>query len=45
MAGRMGGKRCKVLNLKVLRLIPKENVIVLKGAIPGARGSYVILEK
>ena len=45
MAGQMGNKRVKVLNLKVLRVIPEKNLIVLRGAIPGAKGGYVVLQK
>jgi len=44
MAGRMGGDKVKVLNLKVLKVIPENNLIIVKGSIPGAKGSYVILE-
>ncbi|WP_345369570.1 50S ribosomal protein L3 [Algivirga pacifica] len=45
MAGRMGGKRVKVQNLKVLKLYPEENLVLVSGAIPGAKNSYVIIEK
>ena len=45
MAGRMGGERVKVLNLKVVKIIPEKNLLVVKGAIPGAKGSYVLVEK
>jgi len=45
MAGRMGGERVKVLNLKVVKIIPGKNLLVVKGAIPGAKGSYVLVEK
>jgi len=45
MAGRMGGNRVKMLNLKVLKVMPEKNVILVKGSVPGAKGSYVILEK
>ncbi|MEQ9426389.1 MAG: 50S ribosomal protein L3 [Cyclobacteriaceae bacterium] len=45
MAGRMGGDRVKVLNLKVMKVMPEKNVIVVSGSIPGAKNSYVILEK
>ena len=45
MAGRTGGKRVKVTNLEVLKVFPEENLIVVKGAIPGHKGSYVIIEK
>ena len=44
MAGHMGNERVKVENLQVLKLIPESNLIVVKGSVPGARGSYVILE-
>ena len=45
MSGQMGNKYVKVLNLKVLRILPDKNLIVLKGAVPGANGSYVVLQK
>ncbi len=45
MAGRTGGNRVKVLNLKVLKVMPEKNVILVKGSVPGAKGSYLILEK
>ena len=45
MSGQMGNKYVKVMNLKVLRILSEKNVIVLKGAVPGANGSYVVLQK
>ena len=45
MGGRMGGDKVKVMNLKILKLIPENNLIVVKGAIPGAKGSFVFIEK
>ena len=45
MAGRMGGERVKVQNLKVLKVIPEKNLILVSGSIPGAINSYVIIEK
>ncbi|MCB0587083.1 MAG: 50S ribosomal protein L3 [Phaeodactylibacter sp.] len=45
MAGRTGGSRVKVKNLEVLRIFPDKNLILVKGAIPGHKGSFVILEK
>jgi len=45
MAGRTGGDRVKVLNLKVLKIYPEKNLILVSGAIPGAKNSFVILEK
>ena len=44
MAGHMGNERVKVENLQVLKLIPESNLIVVKGSVPGAKGSYVIME-
>lgn len=45
MAGRTGGDNIKVENLKVLKVIPESNLLVVRGAIPGAKGGYVILSK
>jgi large subunit ribosomal protein L3 len=44
MAGRMGGKRVVTLNLKVVKVIAEQNIILIKGSVPGAIGSYVIIE-
>ena len=44
MAGHMGNERVKVFNLKVVKVIPEHNLLVVKGSVPGAKGSYVILE-
>ena len=45
MAGRMGGNRVTVQNLKVLRVLPDQNLLVISGSIPGAKNSFVIIEK
>jgi large subunit ribosomal protein L3 len=45
MAGRMGGDRVKVLNLKVLKVYADKNLLLVSGCIPGANNSFVILEK
>lgn len=45
MAGRDGGTRVKVKNLRVVKVFAEQNLILVKGAIPGHKGSYVILEK
>jgi large subunit ribosomal protein L3 len=45
MAGRTGGDRVKVQNLRVLRVMPEQNLIVVSGSIPGATNSYITLEK
>lgn len=44
LAGRMGGERVKVLNLKVIKVIPENNLVLVKGSIPGAKGSYVVID-
>ncbi|MEL6697608.1 MAG: 50S ribosomal protein L3 [Bacteroidota bacterium] len=45
MAGRTGGARTTVQNLKILKVIPEKNLLVISGSIPGHKGSYVIIEK
>ena len=45
LPGQTGGNQVKVLNLKVLKVIPENNLILVKGSIPGAKGSYLIIEK
>ena len=45
MGGRMGGDRITVENLEVLKVIPENNLLLVKGSIPGTKGSYVIIEK
>ena len=44
MAGRMGGDQVQIQNLRVLKVIPENNLLIVKGSVPGAKGSYVILE-
>jgi large subunit ribosomal protein L3 len=44
LPGRTGGEQVKVLNLKILKLIPENNLILVKGSIPGAKGSYLLIE-
>ena len=44
MAGHMGGDRVKVFNLQIIKVIPENNLLVVKGSVPGAKGSYLILE-
>ena len=45
MGGQTGGDRITVQNLEVLKVIPENNLLLVKGSIPGAKGSYVIIEK
>lgn len=44
-AGRMGGARVTIRNLKVVKVDPENNLLVVRGAIPGAPGGYVIVRK
>jgi len=45
MAGRTGGGRTKVLNLRVVKIYPEDDLILVSGPIPGPKNSTVILEK
>ena len=45
MAGRTGGDRVKVLNLKVMKIDAENNLLLVKGSVPGSKGSYIIVEK
>lgn len=44
LAGRMGGDKVKIINLRVMKIVPENNLVIVKGSVPGANGSYVILE-
>ena len=44
-AGRMGGGRVTIRNLKVLRVDPDNHLLILEGGIPGAPAAYVIVRK
>lgn len=45
MAGQMGGKRVKIINLQIAKIDTEKNLILVKGAVPGANGSYIIVER
>ncbi|HAM55203.1 MAG: 50S ribosomal protein L3 [Candidatus Rokubacteria bacterium GWC2_70_24] len=45
LPGRMGGDRRTVLNLPVVRVLPEQNLILLRGAVPGARGGVILVRK
>lgn len=45
MAGHDGVNSVKLLSLQVLKIVPEHNLMIVKGSIPGAKGSYVIIEK
>lgn len=45
MGGRMGNQRVKLQNLQIIKIIEEENLVIVSGSTPGAKQSYVILEK
>jgi len=45
MGGRTGGDQVTIQNLQVLKVIPEHNLILIKGSVPGAKGSIVIINK
>jgi large subunit ribosomal protein L3 len=45
LGGRMGNDRVKLTNLKVVKILPEQNLIVISGSVPGAKNSTVILQK
>ena len=45
MGGQMGGNRVTTHNLQVLKVIPEHNILMVKGSVPGFKGSIVIVEK
>ena len=45
MAGRMGAEKVKVMNLRVLKVMPEKNILLVKGAVPGHNNSFLIIQK
>jgi len=45
MAGQDGGNSVKMISLQIMKIIPEHNLMILKGSVPGAKGSYLIIEK
>ena len=45
MAGQMGNEKVKVQNLKVLKVVPEKNLLVVKGCVPGHKNAYVTIQK
>ncbi|HHT04417.1 MAG TPA: 50S ribosomal protein L3 [Bacteroidales bacterium] len=45
MGGRMGGKRVKIQNLEVLKIVAEKNLVIVKGSVPGPKGSILKLER
>jgi large subunit ribosomal protein L3 len=45
MAGRMGGTNVMMISLRVVKLIPESNLLLVEGSVPGAKGSYLIIQQ
>lgn len=45
MGGRMGGDQVKELSVKILKIMSEDNLVFVKGSIPGHNGAYIIIEK
>lgn len=45
MAGRMGGNSVKIKGLKIIKIFPEKNYIVVSGSVPGSNGSIVLIQK
>ena len=45
MGGRTGGNKVKSLNIQVVKIMPEKNLLIVKGSVAGAKGSYVLIQK
>lgn len=45
MAGRTGGNQVMMINIRVMKIIPDNNLLIVKGSVPGPKGSYLIITK
>lgn len=45
MAGRTGGDRVMMISLRVIKIIPEQNILIVKGSVPGPKGSYLMIEQ
>ena len=45
MAGQMRNERVTVQNLRVLKVVPEKNLLVVKGCVPGHKNAYITIEK
>ena len=45
MAGQMGNAKVKVINLQIVKIVPEKNLVLVKGSVPGANGSYIKIER
>jgi len=44
LTGHMGDEQVKIQNLQILKVMPEHNILIIKGAVPGAKGSYIKVE-
>jgi large subunit ribosomal protein L3 len=45
MAGHLGNRRCTVLNLEVVEVLPERNLVLVRGGVPGAKNGIVVVRK
>jgi large subunit ribosomal protein L3 len=45
MGGQDGNRKVKVKNLRVVKIFPEQNLILIRGAVPGHKGAFVVIEK
>ena len=45
MAGQMGNAKVKMINLQIMKIVKEKNLVLVKGSVPGANGSYIIIER
>jgi len=45
MGGQTGNTKVKIINLRVMKIIPENNLLIVKGSVPGSNGSFLIIEK
>jgi large subunit ribosomal protein L3 len=45
MAGRMGGNKVMAMDMKVVRVMPENDIVIVKGSVPGPKGGYIIITK
>ena len=45
MAGQMGNAKVKCINLQIMKIVKEKNLVLVKGSVPGANGSYIIIER
>jgi large subunit ribosomal protein L3 len=45
MAGRMGGRKVMSISMRIIKLMPENNLLIVKGSVPGPKGGYVIITK